>query len=62
MNSRLYTLLKTVGLEDRMVGENRVADIEKIVDENVDFRSANEKLAVYMKRDMTRLEKALAYE
>lgn len=62
MNSRLYTLLKTVGLEDRMVGENMVADIEAIVDKNVDFVSANEKLAVYMKRDITRLEKALAYE
>lgn len=62
MNSRLYTLLKTVGLEDRMVGENMVECIEDIVNRKVDFVAANERLAVFMKRDISKLEKALSYE
>lgn len=62
MNSRLYTLLKTVGLEDRMVGENMVESIEDLVNRKVDFVAANERLAVFMKRDISKLEKALSYE
>ena len=62
MNSRLYTLLQTVGLEDRMVGENMVDDIENIIGRDIDFESANEKLAVYMERDISKLEKALSHE
>ena len=62
MNSRLYTLLHTVGLEDRMVGEAMVQDIENIVAGDLDFTLANEKLSVYMERDKNKLEKALAYE
>lgn len=57
MNSRLYTLLQTVGLEDRMVGENMVNDIENIIGRDIDFESANEKLTVYMERDISKLEK-----
>lgn len=62
MNSRLYTLLQTVGLEDRMVGENMVNDIENIIGRDIDFESANEKLTVYMERDISKLEKALSHE
>ena len=62
MNSRLYTLLHTVGLEDRLVGENMVNDITTIIDRNVDFYSANEKLSEYMKRDIAKLHNALEHE
>ena len=62
MNSRLYTLLHTAGLEDRLVGESMVADIESIVERGVDFEKANEQLAVYMKRDIEKLGKALQNE
>lgn len=62
MNSRIYTLLKTVGLENRMVCENMVDDINDIVDCRVDFKSANERLEEYMKRDISKLEKALLHE
>lgn len=59
MNSRLYTLLKTVGLEGRMIGESMVDDIEDIVNRQIDFKAANERLEAYMKRDIAKLEKAL---
>lgn len=62
MNSRLYTLLYTVGLEECMIDENMINDIDDIVERDVDFKTANEKLAIYMKRDVVKLEKALSHE
>lgn len=62
MNSRLYTLLQTTGLNDRMVGENMVDNIGEIADRPIDFKNANNKLSIYMKRDISRLERALSYE
>lgn len=62
MNSRLYTLLKTVRLEDRLVNESMVGCIENIIERKLDLKSANERLSEYMKRDIAKLEKALKYE
>ena len=62
MNSRIYTLLHIVGLEDRMVGEDMIKDIEQIVDKLIDFKEANNKLEVYMKRDIKKLNYALSHE
>ena len=62
MNSRLYTLLKTVGLENRMVGESMVENIEEIVERQIDFNYANDRLVEYMERDIAKLENALSYE
>ena len=62
MNSRLYTLLQTVGLEDRLVGESMVERIEDFINCTIDFESANERLTVFMKRDISKLKKALSHE
>lgn len=62
MNSRLYTLLKTVGLENRLVGENMVDDVVGILSTEMDFKTANERLSDYIKRDITKLETAITHE
>lgn len=62
MNSRLYTLLKTVGLENRLVGENMVDDVVGILSTEMDFKTANERLSVYSKRDISKLERAITHE
>ena len=62
MNSRLYTLLHTVGLENCMVSENMVNNIDEIIERKVDFKKKKKKLAVYMKRDIARFKEALSYE
>lgn len=62
MNSRLYTLLQAVGLEDRLINENMVDKIEDITDSTIDFSGANNKLSIYMERDIAKLKKALYNE
>lgn len=62
MNSRLYTLLHTVGLEDRLVGESMVERIEDFINCTIDFESANERLTVFMERDISKLKNALSHE
>lgn len=62
MNSRLYTLLRTVELEDRIISENMGDIIGKIIDKQIDFEKANNKLSKYMSRDITKLKNALSHE
>lgn len=62
MNSRLYTLLKTVGLENRLVGENMVDDVAGILSREVDFKAANDRLSEFMKRDIAKLKGAFSHE
>lgn len=62
MNSRLYTLLHTAGLEDRMLGETMVASLEEIIDKNINFIYANEKIMELAQRDISKLSKALSDE
>lgn len=62
MNSRLYTLFKTTGLENRMVSENMMNKLEEILNLEVDFKTANERLDDFMKRDIAKLETALSHE
>ena len=60
MNSRLYTLLNTVGLENRMVDENTIDNIAEIVEQKIDFDDANWRLEECMTRDIKKLENALS--
>lgn len=62
MNSRLYTLLKTVGLEDRMLDESMVENIVDIIESKIDFDEANNRLSECIKRDLYKLENALTHE
>lgn len=62
MNSRLYTLFKTIGLEGCMVGESMMDNIEDVFNREIDFKAANDRLIEYMKRDIAKLKMALSHE
>ena len=62
MNSRLYTLLKTVGLEERMLDESMVENIPDILESKINFDEANNRLSECIKRDLYKLENALTHE
>ena len=62
MNSRIYTLLRTIGLESRMLGEQMLSDIQYTIESTIDFQAANEKLSNYIKRDIAKLSNAISNE